>query len=230
MPSVAVFGQTIAVTWLSDTAGTVRIRSSANGGSTWSATTSLGSGAVDRPSISIAAGRIGVVWTDGVGPIVLVQSSSVWGAPVFVPTPAKRSLGGQFVDSYSPQLALFGTSTIGVAWSACWQDCVSYDTQTQVDVLWAESSTNGATWVTPDDASPAFPYLGLRDDASIVWPAAGTRLVLLNAYGATDRLLVVAGTSDGAVPAGSPTTRHSRGSQGASGVREPIGASGAFAR
>jgi hypothetical protein len=185
-PVVAVAGSTVAVAWVSSSAGAVKMRVSTNSGSTWGGTKTIGSGADLGTYISIAArgSRLAVAWTDGDHAVVRIRSGSTW-----LPSRIVRAAAGPITYSWmgTPAVSLAGTSLVGIAFAACRAACMEADPEDalRVDGLWRESSDNGASWArhqvvfAASDPATLAPYSYLP---SVLWPASGTRYVSFNRY------------------------------------------------
>jgi hypothetical protein len=201
--SVAVSGTTIGVSWISANTGTVKARISTNSGTTWSPTwTLLSAGSVDSPSVSIVSGRVGVAWSDGLGPELRIYAGGVWGPTIDPPAPFGQPASPYpYQYAYSPTLSLSGTTGIGVAWTECLSECDTFTATTMTDMMYSESSTSGATWSAPAFISSGSYGYGFRDDASINWASGTIRFVLANVYGYGSRLALYIGSSAGPAPA-----------------------------
>jgi len=94
--------------------------------------------------------------------------------------------GKPYVDGYGVAIALNSNERVGVAWSACWQDCVSGD-QFRTDLVWAESASNGGAWYGTQVIGPSTGSLASRinDAPAIVWPTAVRRTIVWNGWTAS---------------------------------------------
>jgi hypothetical protein len=230
--SVAVSGTTIAVGWISATTGAVRVRVSTNSGTSWAATASLAVGSVDGPSVAIAGTRVGVGWSNGLEARVRILSGGTWSGEHVVPAPQNHGFGPAYQYAYSPTLALSGTTGVGLAWTDCFSTCNVFDITTLTDLLWSESSTNGATWSNPQIISTGSSSYGFRDDASVIQPSSTQRLVLVNVLGVASKLALYLGSSSGPVPMvsqqGSRSGLSTRESLAIGGSRAVVGFEGAW--
>jgi hypothetical protein len=79
--------------------------------------------------------------------------------------------GPAYAESWWPAVALTGPDRVGVAWPACWAACAGWTSSTRVDLLWAESKDDGATWFAPQVLASASTTSARRVNSypSIVW-------------------------------------------------------------
>jgi hypothetical protein len=180
-PVVAASGSTVAVAWIADnTPGTVRIRTSADAGRTWSGVTTLGTGAerFSAPSIAMAS-RTAVAWVTADGMAVRVRTAGGW-SPVRIVAP---SAAGEHAYGFvwTGAVALQGTAGVGVAFEACWDHCDGTDGY-RSDIVWRESADNGATWTKSQvaircgvDTDVEYEY---AYTPSVLWPTATTRYLM----------------------------------------------------
>ena len=182
-PVVVAHGSVVAVVWLKDAEGTLRFRRSTDGGATWSNARTLGTGSnqESQPGLAIRGDRIAVAWTDADVVRVRVRGASGWEAVRTVVPPPTPTVYPAVLDV---DVDLHGTADVGVAFSACWGDC-SGDWPGYADVLWAESTDNGATWTTAsvvlaggEHPSGEGPIVVIRAD--VLWAPDGTRYVAAN--------------------------------------------------
>jgi hypothetical protein len=171
LPSVAVNGSTVVVAWLSDVAGTVRARVSTDRGVTWAAAETVGSQSTGALGAAVRGDRIAVTWTTPFDVVVRERSAGTWQSAKVV---AELNPQGS-LSPYGPQVALQGTSSIAVTWA---EEVDPGDGH--ADLKWAES-LDGDLWfatqtVGSSHVSPA------NDWPSVLWPSAGTRYVVWNAY------------------------------------------------
>jgi ASPM-SPD-2-Hydin domain-containing protein len=197
-PVVASYGTTVAVAWISSTAGTVKFRSSSNYGRTWSATTTLGGAAHagSGPSIAAGSGRFAVAWTGNFAMSLRVRTGTTWG-PLRTLAASAGSLH-TYLWPWQGQVAMTGTTRVGIAFESCWAGCAASDPAVDYrgDMLWRESADNGATWAK---SQVVFETGSGFDEAyfpSVIWASATKRYVM---FGATsilnqvDRVLFRAG-------------------------------------
>ncbi len=203
VPAVAAYGTTVAVAWISSASGTVRVRSSSTRGTSWSGTTTIGTGAVAGtwPSISAVGTRVAVSWTAATAMAVRVRTGTTWG-PVRMVRPSADA-GQPYAAPWIGQVVLNGTTRVAVAFEACWAGCGAADPASayRSDILWRESADNGASWahsqlVFESGAGANSDFL----DAylpSVVWASATTRYVMAGHWYAPnmlDNIVVRAGT------------------------------------
>jgi hypothetical protein len=105
-------------------------------------------------------------------------------------TAATFSSGETFKRSYSVDVSLAGTGALGLAWSACrLLTCGSSESPAKgVDVLWRESTDNGASWKNPFtlQSSTGTTATGklrrVNAYASITFLSTTRRVVVFDAY------------------------------------------------
>ena len=192
-PVVVARGSTVAVAWLRDGAGTVRFRRSMDRGATWSKPRTLGTGAGQgaQPGLAIRRDRIAVAWVDGDAVRVRIRDGSGWGTLRTVDPPMGTKVYAKILDV---DVDLHGTAAVGVAFSACWQDCTG-DWPGYADVIWSETASNGGTWTAPDvvlaggpHPSGDGPVVVIRAD--VLWAPDGTRYLVANKVLDFDRVHV----------------------------------------
>ncbi len=169
-PSVAASGLTVAVSWIdgAPTAGRVRARVSTDAGVVWQAATSVATSGAYAATTAVSAGRVGVAWDGGTTIKYRQLVSGTW--------EATRTVGSfGTAGGYWPAVALQANGRVGIAWTHC-----SSGACDRSDVMWSESTTNGASWATSrviiDSASSS--SRRINDFASVVWPSATTRYVI----------------------------------------------------
>jgi hypothetical protein len=166
LPVIAVSGTTAIVAWLTSSNGGIRARLSANGGSSWgTATVTSNAGLNSVPAVAAASGRAALAFSTGTDLYVRVWKGS-WSG--FMPIDP----GGSMPElNYAPALAFNGTSNLAVAWAACRNDCSSTTSSTRVDLLWAETKTNGAAWSAGQAVALGFETSSrhVNDFVSILW-------------------------------------------------------------
>ncbi len=202
LPHIAVSGNTIVVSWLSNSSGAVRARVSTDAGKTWGTTATLAATSIDVSSVAALGSRVAVAWTDATGVVVRTWATGTWSAP----KPVSLPTGVTYTQSYGPTVALSGTQGIGVAWSGCVTACSTFTSSTKVDLVWSESDTAGATWfpgqiIGPSGTSSQRRY---NDYPTVLWPSATVRYVSWNAgTAATNYYRIVLRTGSGIVSAAS---------------------------
>ena len=200
MPRIAASGNTVIVSWLANATGAVRARVSTDAGHTWSATGAIVATATDIPAVAATGSRAAVAWTDGTSAIVRTWAAGAWSAPKATIAPA----GATYTDTYSPAIALNGTTGVGVAWTGCVTACTSWSSATRANLVWSESKDDGASWfagqvIGSSGSSSARRY---NDYPSVLWPSATRRHVIWNAGTAgTNSYRIVMRTGLGVVDA-----------------------------
>ena len=174
VPSVGVWGSTVAVAWLADGAGTVKARVSTNRGVSWGPIVTIGNGGNSAVSVAVRGSRIAVAWTTVDDVLVNQNQAGVWGTAVVVS--ALPSGGPTF--PYGAAVALQDPNRIAVSWAE------TRTTAHYVDLRWAESANGGSLWFQPQTLASASSSSARRGNSwpSIVWPAAGTRYVVWNGW------------------------------------------------
>jgi parallel beta-helix repeat protein len=171
LPSVAVSGSTVAVSWLADASGTVKVRVSTNRGVTWGSIQTVGGQSVDGPSTAVAGSRIAVAWTTPDDVVVRQRISGTWQAARVV---SSLTPGGDPMP-YAPKVALNGTTRIAVTWAA--ETDAGY-----ANLNWAESA-NGSLWFAEQTVGPStVSSRRLNDYPSVVWASTATRYVVWNGW------------------------------------------------
>jgi hypothetical protein len=205
IPRIAASGNTVVVSWLSDSDGAIRARVSTDAGATWSAIGALTGTSTDIPAVAALGSRAAVAWTDGSSAVVRAWTAGAWSAPKSTGTPT----GAGYTQTYGPAIALSGSAGMGVAWTGCVTPCESWTSATRADLIWSESKDGGASWfagqvIGSSATSSARRY---NDYPSILWPSATVRHVLWNAGTAgTNYYRIVLRTGTGVVAAPSATS------------------------
>ena len=196
LPSVAVDGATVIVAWLGDANGTVKARVSTDRGVTWGSISTLGSQSTGALGLAALGNRMAVAWTTPTQVAVRTATNGTWGsAKVLEQLDASEQL-----SPYGPQVVLQGGSSIAVAWAK--QIPGDYT----VDLRWAESANGGGLWFRTQTLASWSNSQNANDWPSVLWPSAGTRYVVWNAWGAFSgqyRLYFRAGAGVPATPAAS---------------------------
>ena len=78
LPSVAVSGSTVAVTWIADGDGALRTRVSTDRGSTWGGTEEHTDGSSGEFQTAVLGSRVGVAWTGEDGVFTRIRTSGTW--------------------------------------------------------------------------------------------------------------------------------------------------------
>lgn len=225
LPRIAANGNTVVVSWLSNSDGAVKARVSTDAGRTWSSIGALSGTSTDLPAVAALGSRAAVAWTDGSSAVVRTWSGGAWSTPKATVMPT----GAAYTHSYGPAVALSGAAGVGVAWTGCVTPCESWTTATRANLVWSESRDGGASWfagqvIGSSSASSARRY---NDYPSILWPSATVRHVLWNAGTAgTNSYRIVLRTGTGVVAAtamttaaGTPSTASDDGPRAAWGTR-----------
>ena len=173
LPFVAASGSTVVVTWLSDVNGTVKARISTDRGGTWGTVQTVGGQSIGTPTAAVLGSRIAVAWTTPDDVVVRQRISGTWQpAKVIASLPA-----GEDPVPYGAQVALSGTTRIGVAWSA------EKSTPYYSELKWAESANGGTVWFAAQTlASTSSSSRRANDLPSVLWPTASTRFVVWNGW------------------------------------------------
>ncbi len=176
LPSVAVSGSTVAVTWVSDTSGTVKTRVSTDRGTTWGTAETVGSESLGYASTAVRGSRVAVTWTTDDDVVVRQRTDGTWADAMTV---ASLETGADPVP-YAPVVVLQESTRIAVSW-----------TEEEVNGLagaarlrWAESPDGGATWHVAQTIAPSTTTSSRRvnDWASVLWPSAAKRYVSWNGW------------------------------------------------
>ena len=202
--SVAASGSTIVVSWVASLYGSTKLRLSTDSGRSWSGSKTF-VGGQDRAALAIAGNRVGIGWL-GEGWSVQVRTAGTWGPVRPIPIPYGRDNSGTLMTYviYGPSIALYGTTGVAATISGQYSWCGDCDDGRGSDLLWSESSTNGATWAATERiATPDYTY-SYRDDPSIVWASPTLRTVLVNAWGYASKTTLITGTTAGLAPAMAP--------------------------
>jgi hypothetical protein len=196
---VAASGSRVFAAWLRDPRTLVG-RFSVTGGMSWQSPKVLGAlPAGPNAAFAIAArpDRAAIAWTgaprtpDEQGPKLFVRSfaGGAWRTPVTLT--ATRPPPDHYFVTGTPSVMLLGSTRIGVAFTACHEfldpgprSCG--DTYPKDDVLWAESTNNGATWSGPSVASKGGQTVGGMEAwsaiPSAVWPSSRSRAILISRH------------------------------------------------
>jgi hypothetical protein len=176
LPSVAVSGSTVAVTWVSEATGTVLTRVSTDRGTTWGTTETIGSESIGQVATAVRGSRVAVVWTTDDDVVVRQRTDGTWTDAMTV---ASLPAGADPVP-YSPVVVLQDTTRIAVAWAE--EEDNGHPNAARL--RWAESPDGGALWhVTQTLASStATSSRRTNDWPSVVWPSATTRYVSWNGW------------------------------------------------
>jgi hypothetical protein len=195
LPSVAVNGSTVVVAWLSDVAGTVKARVSTDRGATWGSAVVVGSQSTGPLSVAVLGNRIAVAWTTPHHVVVRQRVAGAWQSARVV---AEMDPGRPY-GPYGPQVVLQGASSIGLAWGEELDGGAGF-----ANLRWAESKDGGKLWFATQTLGSGQTTAEGNDWPSVLWPSAGTRLVVWNAWwpNSTDyRLMLRTGTGIPVSPA-----------------------------
>lgn len=177
-PAVAVSDSRVVVAWTANSTGAVVARLSSSSGGSWSAPTLLAGSSNSYVAVSASGDRSAVAWTAvGGGHVrgahVRVATGDVWGADTAVAPPGGMN---SYLSNSGPAVAFQGSAGIALAWSACVTHCSTPPTS-RVDLIWAESTTNGASWARQvvgwSETTGGF----LKVSPSIVWASPTLRYV-----------------------------------------------------
>jgi hypothetical protein len=170
LPSIAVSGSTVAVTWIADGSRALKTRISTDRGTTWGTTEMHDDATHGEFQTAVLGSRVGVTWTDGGGIYTRLRVAGVW-----EDTRVAVEDAGFF--RYSPAIALSSTSRVAISWAE--------DTATTnwTALMYAESTNNGVAWYKAQTiASTSTSTRRANDYPSIVWPSTGTRYVSWNGW------------------------------------------------
>lgn len=188
---VAAAGANVGVAWMSDASGALKARISADNGASFGSATTLISSGGGLPAAHALGDRIAFAW-DKYGAIRMrLWQSGAWQPARTVDT---FSASSTYKDGFQPAIALVGSAAVGVAYGGCRvTDC------TRMDLLWRESTDNGATWKARKilQNSTTTTSRQLNEYASVAWGGSSTRYVLFNSAPddyATYRLRFTVGT------------------------------------
>ena len=110
LPSVAVSGSTVAVTWIADGYGALRTRVSTDRGSTWGGTEEHAAGSSGEFQTAVLGSRVGVAWTGEDGVFTRIRTSGTW-------ADARRAATVASFGAYSPAIALSSSSRVAISWA-----------------------------------------------------------------------------------------------------------------
>jgi len=166
---------------MSSPTGSIKARISLDRGATWKASKALGV-ATSKPSVAAVGNRVAVGWaaTDGVR--ARIATTAVWSAAFSLPA----TDGVTTERATQPTVALYGVRGIAIVYSSCLADCDGSESGviTRSDLIWRQSTNNGATWVPSDLlAWNGSSSAGRQNDtASIVWRTSKRPYVLFNSW------------------------------------------------
>jgi hypothetical protein len=190
---IAAAGSLVIAAWVRSPGGAVIARISTDGGRTWRYPDVLGStfaaGSLVDVGIAARPDRLAVAWPGRSHPEVdnpevrlRVHAGGAWQPTVIVP--ATPPVGRTYSHNHEIAVTLLAGSRIGLAWAAAkWFD--EYVPWTYDDVLWSESSDNGASWTPVTSVSPLdTEYLGhlwsTAVGVSATWASGDLRGVLVD--------------------------------------------------
>jgi len=176
LPSVAVSGSTVAVTWVSDASGTVRTRVSKDRGTTWGTAETVGTQSLGFVSTAVRGSRVAVAWTTDDDVVVRQRAGGTWADPMTV---AQLEDGADPVP-YAPVVMLQESTRIAVSWA----EEEDNGNPGAARLRWAESPDGGAMWhVTQTVASSTSTASRWTNDwPSVLWPSATKRYVSWNGW------------------------------------------------
>lgn len=176
-PRVSAAGSLVGVSWTAGSDGRVKARVSTNAGRSWSGTTQLTGSANDISSSAATGSRFAVAWTNGHDAQIRLWEGGAWSPKRTAPPPLEMEWG----IGYGATVALNGDDRIGVAWSACMDDCNSQFTYL-VNLIWTESDTDGTTWAAGQIISnwSADNKRRYAEYPSVIWPSATSRYIYFN--------------------------------------------------
>jgi hypothetical protein len=141
-PFVAVDGSRATIAWTGDANGAVVTRTTTNGGGVWTAARTLATTSNGLVTTAVRGTRSAVAWSTGRTIQVRILSGSIWGAVLSTTPPGPDAY---YNRSWFPAVALQGTTSVAVAFSACVGPCPASSARL-IDVVWAESLDGGGTW------------------------------------------------------------------------------------
>jgi hypothetical protein len=182
MANVAAVGTNVAVSFRTTNAGALVTRISANSGSSFGAATSLDGNSNDGARIAAYSNRFVYAWTDPTGVRIRERTGTAWGA---VRTVGAFSSSGTYKRGYDAAVAITGTGTTEVVWSACRLTGCAQGSSQGTDLLWRRSTDRGVTW--PSVATIIFdsrvsPIQRINDGADIEFSTASRRHVAWSGY------------------------------------------------
>ena len=197
-PELAASGSTVAVAWINQVYGETMFTVSADAGQTFSPPAQVGVGPVFSLGIAAKGDRIALAMASEAGSSLYLWQAGSWkrerGFASHDPSGTSR-----YKAAYGLAVALSGTSTVAVAWSACRRTskCTAGSTY-GVDLLWRESSDNlkslkATVAVALYSAGSTRRY---NEFASVLMPSPSRRLITYTsspASGATSRLYIEIG-------------------------------------
>ena len=196
-PSIAASGSNVVVSWLTDDGDggpSVVVRVSTDHGANFDTPTTLDTSSTHVSSSAARDSRIGVAWPSADGVRFRLWTAGTWSDVQTVGPPPGRA----YDYHYSPAIGFGTAGQVGIAWSACWNHCDTFDELTRVDLAWAESKDGGATWYDGQVVgSGGGSTWRINDAPSVLWPTAGKRIVAWNgwrAYYASYRMFLRVGS------------------------------------
>jgi hypothetical protein len=194
-PIVVASGSLVAVGWLSNDEAMVIL--STDDGAAFSAPEGVGVNPARTMGMAAKGDRVAVAVTSEASSWMRVWKAGTW-------KPISRFAGhdpsgtGTYRAAYGPAVALAGTSTVGVSWSACRRASCAGSSSYGVDVRYRESADNGATFKSPQTIASYATSTSRRinDFPSLLMTSTSRRVITYNTASAsysTYRVLVEVG-------------------------------------
>jgi hypothetical protein len=141
--SVAAYGAQVLVSWVSSSTGTVKVRASRNGGSTWASTLTVGTGADvnTATSASIRGDAGAAAWIDGASiRYAATTSGSHITDDAWVPsTIGSDYLPHAYLAIRSVSAAVRSVGHVSFAFEACYGSCDPASADYHSDIVWREA-------------------------------------------------------------------------------------------
>ena len=145
-PVVAVTGATVAIAYTSDDQIVSKV--STNGGTDFG-TPEMRVATDAAISITARSGRIGLAYADATGVYAQVRTSSGWQPWRKAASYPNSSYGSPYSGLWgvdAPDIALFSTGGLGLAFSSCTGPAPCGDASERASLRWRQSTNNGSTW------------------------------------------------------------------------------------
>ncbi len=183
-PIVVASGALVAVGWLSDDQAMVTISTDAGG----AFSTPEGIGINPALSMGMAAkgDRLAVAVTSETSSRMRLWKAGTW-QPVRKYAGHDPSGTGTYRAAYGPAVALAGTSTVGVSWSACRRASCAAGSSYGVDVRYRESTDNTASFKSAQTVASYATSASRRinDFPSLLMTSASRRVITYNSASAS---------------------------------------------
>ena len=195
MPVVVASGSLVAVGWLSGDEAMVTI--STDDAQTFTTPEAIGINPAFELGMAARGDRVAVAMISETSSWLRVWQAGSWKQLARF-AGHDPSGSGTYRRAYGPAVALAGTATVGVAWSACRRASCAASGTYGVDVRYRESVDNGATFKSPQTVGSyaASTSRRINDYPSLLMTSTSRRIVTYNAASASYskyRLLVEVG-------------------------------------